>query len=157
MVQLHKNFQSTHPSQRSETTTKTICDLWYSRGGLHHRLPCGAFSVGKTTHEFWRRIKEHINSANSGDIYSAIGRHIINSHHHAPPPLFWALDHHSPYPRGEDWNKIFFQKETRDSQYWGYQSPGAQWNHQFQTLPRGLCFWTFRTSHVIIPPLASIS
>lgn len=68
----------------------------------------------KTIHEIWRRIHEHIQTAQIGNIYSLVVKHIVDVHdYHVPGLLFWALEHVSPDSRGGNLNKRILQKESR--------------------------------------------
>lgn len=47
--------------------------------------PCGAFYIGKTKHEFRRRMQEHINAAKIVNNYSPIRKHVPRLHQYKVP------------------------------------------------------------------------
>lgn len=57
-------------------------------------------------------IYDHTHTAEIGNIYSTIGRH-VQVHNYVPTLTFWALEHVEQNSPGEDWNKFVLQWESR--------------------------------------------
>lgn len=76
--------------------------------------PCGAFYIGKTKHEFRKRMQGHFNAAILGNIDSPIGKHVALFHYYKVPDFkFMALNRIHPNRRGGDWDKMLLKCESR--------------------------------------------
>lgn len=75
---------------------------------------CGAFYIGKTKRQFWRRIKDHIYYGHSNKLNTPIGRHIALAHKWDTSVVkFAALERIIPDERGGDFDKKILQREAR--------------------------------------------
>ena len=73
---------------------------------------CGAFYVGKTKQQLWRRMAKHVYSMEIGNLYLPIGRHTVTHHNYIVPKVSFTALYRIHIPnRGGDWNKILLQHE----------------------------------------------
>lgn len=75
---------------------------------------CGAYYIGKTKQELWRRVSKHMYSMEIGDRYLPTGRHVVYEHNYKLPNVTFTVLQKVQIPeRGGDWNKVLLQKEQK--------------------------------------------
>lgn len=103
------------PAEWQSTSDSAPCGLSNGRDCIEIVFcECGMLYVGKTKHQFWRRIKDPVFYGRYNQLSTSTSRHIILKHKNYPTVLkFAALEHIMPSPRGDNWDRTILQGKCR--------------------------------------------